>query len=184
MKKLFLSTVAVFATVAGFAAENLITNPGFETGTPAAGENILPGWKVRGVGGVWKYHKIVKESPKSGVNCGMIKVGENDPEKTDCYFSPNRNIKIEAGKSYRFSFWAKNLGGNAFVRIVYLTPEGKYWDNKQIKIVPDAGKKEWKQYTIELKPRNPYLLNIMAMLSGRGEVYVDDFVLEEITPAK
>ena len=184
MKKTFICALLSATAVMGSAAENLIVNPGFEEGSIRAVSVIVPGWKVRDLTDVFKYHKIAKENAHSGERCALILVPEDASAKTTCYFQTVKSIELEGGKPYRFSCWAKNLSGKAFVRLVQYTSAGKYWDSKQINIPADAENKEWKQYSANIKMKNAGKLTVMVMKTGPGELYLDDFVVEEAVQNK
>ena len=182
MKTLLLALFTM--ALAGYSAENLISNPGFEEGVAKQGENILAGWRVRGVGGVWKYHHIVGENPHGGTKCALIRIPETAPVGTECYFTLEKNLKPAPNKTYRLSFWAKCTSGKAFLRLVTLTEEGKYWNSKDIPIPADSDAKEWKSYSVDVKVKAPRQFAVSAMLTGHGELYLDDFVWEEVVSAK
>ncbi|MFA7171830.1 MAG: carbohydrate binding domain-containing protein [Kiritimatiellia bacterium] len=186
IKKIILS---VFITIflSSVMADNLIVNGGFEEGTPASGSaNILSGWFV--VSNPWeriKYHGIDDQVSYEGHRSAFIRIPSGE-ENMSGWFAQRKRMPVYGGKNYRLTFKAKisvqEEGTFAHVRLTRFNTEREERSSGQ-KIIEITPSDDWKSYSIEYAmPVNDreYFMQVMLYFKGRGAVWFDNVVFEEI----
>jgi hypothetical protein len=95
---IFAGCVAMVLSIACLRADNLVPNPGFESGddgwqifVPAASKEASPGFLV------------VSENPHTGANCA--KLSATAPDRYA--ISSKSSIPVTAGEKYRLSAWVR-----------------------------------------------------------------------------
>ncbi|GIP33996.1 polysaccharide lyase family 8 super-sandwich domain-containing protein [Paenibacillus sp. J2TS4] len=158
---------------------NLISNSGFEE--PVLDNGKIPGWNTwmpRGDSVV----SIVYGDARAGDYSGKITATE--PSSTGAL---DTNIRVEAGKTYALSFWAKSKNVElemsicACVRI-------QYYDGNRASTQPVgyfgnlSGTQDWTFFHFLIRaPANTVTFNIQPiLLRGTGELWFDDISLTEV----
>ncbi|MGA9211960.1 T9SS type A sorting domain-containing protein [Kaistella sp.] len=166
MKKFF--TILSVATVSLISAQNLLTNPGFESGfTP---------WAA-GTGAGYTAPTIATTGAHTGTNSAMYA-----PAATTGFF---QNVSVTEGKTYVITFWYKASSASA-ARLwsiyktaagapVYTTADATTDLFRTLnKYLPAAA--EWTKYTVEMPAGTGATnLDVAVRAYGGQTSYFDDF---------
>ncbi len=178
--------IAILAVPLIMAAENLLSNPGFENGKIQPGKSkIIDDWAVRGVNNSRKFHNIDTTVAHSGKNSARIDVTETGGVG---YFTPEKAIKADTGGNYRLTFYARYpeqpAGSEAYARLTLLDSAQKPMSMGSIKTLKIPASPDWIQYSIDYKvpEKDPagYYFRLQLSLKGSGTVWYDDVTLESI----
>ncbi len=179
MKKLF--TILGVAAFAFAGAQNLLTNPGFESG--------LAPWAAGTVGSYTAPAVITNDS-----HSGAQSVGYASPSATTGFY---QNVPVTGGKTYTITFWYKtegtsaNLGRlwsvykNAAGSAVYTTADAntdEFRTNNKYFTMNDGA---WNFYTATM-PSDPTATSLDVAVRAYGaatKAYFDDFTAAEATTA-
>ena len=134
-----LATAAVLCCVAATSAQNMITNPGFESsgsgynlftqsGSPAVASVTYP---TTGAHGGTRYARVVVTTPS-----------ETAAENWHVHFQPPTGWTAAIGATYEFKFWAKT-DSNANIHVSVQGADYTYLTGTSFGLTPD-----WTEYSL------------------------------------
>lgn len=173
MKLAFIPFLALLSTVASLAAATPLPleNPGFENGTQ--------GWRV--MDGEGSTSEVNRDSAREGE--GGLHISDQSPSLNSKIISDL--LPVEAGKTYRITFWARTTTPNRMgVFLCYVKADGQLFeDGRRPYVNVDGADGQWKEYTLEAPaPEEAASVKVWIHSYSKtvGEVDFDDFILEEV----
>jgi hypothetical protein len=167
-KRLLVIPVAVCAVLASSEslAQNLVTNPGFESGPSG-----------------WSGGSVVQSSPHSGANC--LNVVDDKPTTTVAAFSAA--IPVAQGQTYAFEAWSRTAlaGQRALISIYQRDADSKGISGKNMDMVITPGT-EWSRFQTTVRSLDPKTKSVIIALGpvvwttegeAMGAAFFDDIVL-------
>mgnify|MGYP000922990019 CR=1 FL=1 len=152
MKKLF-TTLTVFAAIS-LSAQNLLTNPSFESD--------LTGWSA-GPTASYTLPTVVS----GGSQDGDKHVAYNSPSATTGFY---QNVPVTAGQSYEINFWYKASGDDEDARIWSIFRDA---GGAAVYTTDDASTDEFRTLNLYLPTVSEWTLHTAVMPAGTGAVSLD-----------
>ncbi len=173
-------------SASGVSGTNLAENPGFDEGPVRAAATPVSGWFIRSEREDFGFHRLDEKVFRSGPRSACISIPESRSNGRG-YFA-NKFWNVEAGKFYRFSFWARftpGKGGNAVAVYDLYDSAGKhrFGSTRTWNVAPSE---QWTEYKMEVQipkagHRDGYRIRIQLALKGPGTVWFDDVGLQEVS---
>jgi peptidoglycan/xylan/chitin deacetylase (PgdA/CDA1 family) len=149
------------------AGENLLANPGLETGSVAPQAWTPSAWGTNARQFEW--------SSDAHAGARSVRVEVKSYTDGDAKWMPDL-VDVVGGRYYTFSVWYK-ANANTAVSVYYETAAGGKWANLFAGIAPSA---EWTQYrTGFTMPAGAIRAAFVHLLPGNGFLQTDDYALSE-----
>lgn len=154
-----------------YAAQNIVSNSGFEVGKPGELPDEWRDQKERGAEG---QVSITDREAHSGKQCLLI-------EHTNAggYIHPNKSVEIKPG-DYVFSFWTKSEKEIQFPAQIYRETDWSMILDELITLKPG----EWKKFEFPVSMLETIPGSIQIGLTVPGRLWLDDVELNKIGTVK